>query len=121
MAESQILSVIRMWAAIAWADGQLADAEADGLRRLIKTAELTAEERAAAEKMIDTKVVLGDNDLTGLDPAARYGIYRAACKMAVVDHVFAAAERQMLDKLRVLLGITDEIASHIESGVPGIV
>jgi uncharacterized tellurite resistance protein B-like protein len=121
MAESQILSVIRMWAAIAWADGELAPAEADGLRRLIRTAELTADERTAAEQLLDAQVVLSDTDLRGVDPAARYGIYRAACKMAVVDHVFAAAERQMLDKLRVLLDISDEIASHIESGVPGIV
>jgi tellurite resistance protein len=121
MAESQILSVIRMWAAIAWADGELADAEADGLRRLIRTAELTPEERSEAEKLLEAKVVLTNTDLRDLDPAARYGIYRAACKMAVVDHVFAAAERQMLDKLRVVLDLSDEIANHIESGVPGIV
>lgn len=121
MAESQILSVIRMWAAIAWADGDLAEPEADGLRRLIKTADLTPAERTAAEQMIQRKVVLAERDFSELDPAARYGIYRAACKMAVVDHVFAVTERQMLDKMRTLLGLTDEVASHIESGVPGIV
>src|SRR5205814_8374401 len=38
MAESQLLSVIRMWAAVAWADGVLAEPEAEGLRRLIRTA-----------------------------------------------------------------------------------
>ena len=48
MAESQILSVIRMWAAVAWADGVLAEAEAEGMRRLIRNADLTDDERAAA-------------------------------------------------------------------------
>ena len=52
MAESQILSVIRMWAAVAWADGMLAEAEAEGLRRLIRAAELTADERAAAMQLL---------------------------------------------------------------------
>jgi hypothetical protein len=40
--------------------------------------------------------------------------------MAVVDHVFAQAERQMLDKLRGMLGIPAEIAQEIEADVPGI-
>ena len=48
MAETQILSVIRVWAAVAWADGVLAEAEADGMRRLIRSADLTPEEREIA-------------------------------------------------------------------------
>jgi uncharacterized membrane protein YebE (DUF533 family) len=120
MAESQILSAIRVWAAVAWADGVLADAEADGLRRLIRTADLTPEERAASVKLLDNKVDLPDTYLTNLNPDARRGVYRAACRMAVVDHVFAAAERALLDRLRVLLGIPAEIAMEIEADIPGI-
>ena len=51
MAESQILSVIRMWAAVAWADGAMAEAEAESLERLIRTAELTLDERAGARSL----------------------------------------------------------------------
>jgi uncharacterized membrane protein YebE (DUF533 family) len=120
MAESQLLSVIRVWAAVAWADGVLVDAEADGLRKLIRKADLATEERAAAARYLEAKVDLPDVDLQNLNPEARRGIYRAACRMAVVDHVFAHAERKMLDKLQHLLRIPSEIAVEIEADVPGV-
>ena len=120
MAESQILSVIRVWAAVAWADGMLAEAEADGMRRLIRNADLTNDERTAATKFLDGKIDLPEVYLQNLNPESRRGIYRAACRMAVVDHVFAHAERQMLDKLTVLLGIPKDIAVEIEADVPGL-
>lgn len=120
MAETQIMSVIRVWAAIAWADGVLAEAEADGLRRLIATAELTPEERTQAKTFVDERTALPETYLNTLKPEARRGIYRAACRMAVVDHVFAATERTMLDKLRDILGIPPETAQEIEADVPGL-
>lgn len=120
MAESQIMTVIRVWAAIAWADGILAEAEANGLRRLITTAELTAEERAQATTLVESRTTLPETYLDTLKPDARRGIYRAACRMAVVDRVFAASERTMLEKLRTLLGIPAELAQEIEADVPGL-
>jgi uncharacterized membrane protein YebE (DUF533 family) len=119
--ESQILNVIRMWAAIAWADGVLAPSEADGLRRLIRTAELTEEERAAAAPFLAQPVAMPETYLTNLTPLARRGVYRAACRVAVVDHVFTHTERKMLDRLRELLGISEDIAQQIEAEVPGLV
>jgi uncharacterized membrane protein YebE (DUF533 family) len=121
MAESQILSVIRMWAAIAWADGDLAEAESDGLRRLIRSADLTPEERTAATTLLDGPVALPETYLTTLTPEARRGVYRAACRMAIVDHVFTKTERTMLDRLREQLGIPAEVAQEIEADVPGLV
>ena len=120
MAESQILSVIRVWAAVAWADGMLAESEAEGLRRLIRTADLTNDERASALTYLDAKVDLPDPHLKNLNPESRRGIYRAACRMAVVDHVFAHAERKLLDRLQALLGIPLDIAQEIEADVPGM-
>ncbi len=120
MAESQILSVIRVWAAVAWADGVLAEAEAEGMRRLIRSADLTAEERSGASRFLDDKVDLPDVYLTNLSPDSRRGIYRAACRMAVVDHVFAHAERRMLDRLQGLLAIPRDIALEIEADIPGM-
>lgn len=121
MAESQIMSVIRVWAAVAWADGVLAEAEAHGLRRLITTAELTAEERTQARGFIDNKTSLPETYLTMLAPEARRGIYRAACRMAVVDRVVTSTERTTLGKLRDLLGIPADVAQEIEADVPGLV
>ncbi len=120
MAETQILSVIRVWAAVAWADGVLAEAEAEGLRRLVRTADLTAAERTAASAFLDARIELPDVYLKNLSPDARKGIYRAACRMAMVDHVFAHAERKMLDRLQTLLGIPSDIADEIEADVPGM-
>ena len=48
MAESPTLTVIRVWAAVAWADGVIAPAEADGFRRLIDASSLGPEDKALA-------------------------------------------------------------------------
>ncbi len=120
MAESALLSVIRMWAAVAWADGVLAEPEAEGLRRLIRTAELTPEERQASGGFLEAPVQLPETYLTSMTPESRRGVYRAACRMAVVDHVFSDTEKKLLAKLRELLAIPDDIASEIESDVPGL-
>jgi uncharacterized membrane protein YebE (DUF533 family) len=118
--ESQILQVIKVWAAVAWADGVLAEAEAEGMRRLIRTADLSNEERAQALGYLDTKTDLPELYLANLNPESRKGIYRAACRMAMVDHVFASAERRLLDRLLGVLGIPGDIAQEIEADVPGM-
>jgi uncharacterized membrane protein YebE (DUF533 family) len=120
MAESQILSVIRMWAAVAWADGVMADAELDSLNQLIRTADLTEDERTAARKFLHTRTGLPETYLTNLAPEARRGVYRAACRIAVVDRVFTATERALLDRMRNLLGVPAEVAQELEADVPGM-
>ena len=118
--ESQILSVIRMWAAVAWADGVMSETETESLSRLIRTADLTDSERAAARTFIETRTGLPETYLTNLTPEAKRGVYRAACRMAVVDHVFSVTERALLDRMAKLLGIPGEIAEEIEADVPGV-
>lgn len=120
MGESQILSVIRVWAAVAWADGMLAEAEAEGLRRLVRSADLSNDERRTANEFLDARVELPAIYLKNLNPESRRGIYRAACRMAIVDHVFTHAERKMLDRLQGMLGIPAEIAQEIEADIPGM-
>ena len=120
MAESQILSVIRMWAAVAWADGEMAESELVSLNRLIRTADLTEDERVAARSFLVTRTGLPETYLTNLAPEARYGVYRAACRMAVVDHLLTVTERALLDRMRNLLGIPADAAREIEGEVPGM-
>src|SRR6478672_6252104 len=120
MAESQMLNVIKIWAAVAWADGVLAAVEAEGMERLIRTADLTTADRATALGFLQARVELPDLQLKNLSPESRRGIYRAACRMAVVDHVFAHAERKLLDRLRDVLSIPTDIAEEIEADVPGL-
>jgi uncharacterized membrane protein YebE (DUF533 family) len=114
------LQVIEVWAAVAWADGALADSEASGLRAVIAAAELTAADRATALRFLDRKVELPDTYLAGLSAEARRGVYRAACRMAIVDRVLAASERSLLDRLRGKLDIPADIAVAIEAEVPGL-
>jgi uncharacterized membrane protein YebE (DUF533 family) len=121
MAESQILSVIRMWAAVAWADGVMSETELESLSRLIRTADLTEDERVAARGFLASKTGLPETYLTNLAPEARRGVYRAACRMAVVDHVFTVTERALLDRMRSLLGMPVEVAREIEAEVPGLI
>ena len=121
MAESQILSVIRVWAAVAWADGVMAESEAAGLRRLIAGADLSPAEKATAAKFVEASVDLPERFAARQHRSdARRGVYRAACRMAVVDHVFAKSERSMLDRLRTHLAIPADIAIEIEADVPGL-
>jgi uncharacterized membrane protein YebE (DUF533 family) len=121
MAESQILTVIRVWAAVAWADGVLAEGEAEGLRRLIRSAELTADEREQALETLEGEVKLPAAYLTNLAADARRGIYRAACRMAVVDHSLHVKERAVLDKLCGLLGVPEDVAKEIEADLPELI
>ena len=120
MADSPFLNVIRIWAATAWADGKLADAEAQALRRLIDGAELTEAERDAARGFLETKVELDEAGLAALSLDARRGVYRAACRMAVLDREVAQAERDMLIRLRDGLGLPGDEAKEIEQSVPGL-
>lgn len=120
MAESQILTVIRMWAAVAWADGAMSETEVDSLSRLVRTADLTEEERAVALTFLHTRVGLPETYLTNLTLDARRGVYRAACRLAVVDHVFSVTERALLDRLRNLLGVPPAVALEVESDIPGV-
>jgi len=121
MAESQILSVIRMWAAVAWADGVMSETEAESLSRLIRTADLTDSERAGAREFVLNRTEPPETYLTNLTPEARRGIYRASCRMAVVDHVFSVTERALLDRLRRLLGVPADVALEIEAEIPGMI
>lgn len=118
MSESQVSTVIRMWAAVAWADGTLARAESESLVRLIRAAELTADEREQAMDLLRAPVELSEIYLKTLSPVSRRGVYRAACKMAMVDRVLAPAERWMLDRLRDMLELTDEEAREVEADIP---
>ncbi len=119
MSESPTLTVIRMWAAVAWADGLIATAEADGFRRLIDASSLNDEERAMARSFLLEKVDLQEGSIRNLSNDARGGIYRAACRMALADSEVADSEQVLLDRLRNKLEIPLELAQQIEQQVPG--
>ena len=120
MAESPFLQVIRVWAAMAWADGKIADSEGDALRKLIGGADLSDDDRATATGYLATKVELDTSALAGLSLDARKGIYRAACRLAAVDRDVALGERSFLGRLSEGLLLDSEQVVEIERSVPGV-
>jgi uncharacterized membrane protein YebE (DUF533 family) len=116
--ESQFLSVIRVWAALAWADGVIADQEAAAMRRLIGGAELSEQERDTALSWLEQRVELDTSNIAALSEPARHGIYRAAVRLAGVDLVVADEERAFLVRLREGLGIDGPTAAELEASVP---
>ena len=120
MADSPFLTVIRIWAATAWADGKLADAEAHALRRLIDGAELDDGDRAAALAFLEQPTSLDGASLSSMSVEARRGVYRAACRMVVLDREVSTSERDLLADLRTRLSLAADEAKEIEQSVPGL-
>ncbi len=116
---THFLSVIRVWAALAWADGIIAHPEAVAMKRLIQTADLTDEEREIALGWLESEVELDTDSLASLGEDARLGIYQAAARLAAVDLEVAVEERAFLYRLREGLGIDPEKAKEIEAAIPG--
>jgi uncharacterized membrane protein YebE (DUF533 family) len=117
--ESQHLSVIRVWAALAWADGVIAPSEAAAMTRLIEgSAELSDDERKVAKGFLNSKIELDTTQMAGLSAEAREGIYRAAARLAHIDNDFAEAEQQFLERLRAGLSINEATAKKILESIP---
>lgn len=118
--ESRFLQVIKVWAALAWADGVISPAESVAMKKLIAAArQLSEEERTTALGWLRTKVDLDTDFLTSLAPDDRRGIYRAAAQLAAVDLEVATPERAFLVRLRHTLEIDENEASEIVAGIPG--
>src|SRR5262245_6551205 len=115
--ENQFMSVIRVWAALAWADDVIADQERAAMRRLIDGADLTDDERGTALSWLENKVELDTAGVKNLSDQARHGIYRAAVRLAMVDRDFAVEEKQFLGRLRTGLSIDEETAREIAASV----
>jgi tellurite resistance protein len=100
------MSVLQVWVALAWADGVIAPAEAEALRRLIAVAPVEEPERALALSWLDERQ---------LGTESRQGVYQAAVRLARIDLDVASQERALLERLRDTLGIDAATAADIES------
>jgi uncharacterized membrane protein YebE (DUF533 family) len=116
MAE-QNLKVIKVWAALVWADGLVAHKEGDALRRLIDNADLTEEEKDIALDYLDEEIALDTAGLAELGAVEREEIYRAAVRLSAVDDDIAEEEIDFLGRLRRGLALDDALAEQIESDV----
>jgi hypothetical protein len=112
-----LLAVIRVWAAIAWADGELKAIEGEALRRLIGRASLGEGDRAAALGLLDRRVDLDTAGLAGLDLAQRLGVYRAAVRLARIDRTVAPEEEALLGRLARGLGLEAAAVRAVDDAV----
>jgi uncharacterized membrane protein YebE (DUF533 family) len=113
--ESPYMSVLRVWVALAWADGVVAPAEAEALRRLIAVAPIEEAERAVALAWMDDPIELDASRLRKLGTESRHNVYQAAVRLARIDLNLAAQERALLERLRQALHIDRATAAAIES------
>src|SRR5262249_2178348 len=111
--ENPALTIFKIWAAMAWADGTLDPAEADTLRKLMEAAGVTRADREHAARWLEAPVELDVPSVTGLGESTRRGIYRVAAKLAAIDLEVSAPEKELLEKLRGLLAISPEEARRI--------
>jgi uncharacterized membrane protein YebE (DUF533 family) len=119
MSETPYMSCLRVWVAMAWADGVIAPAEAEALRRLIALAPIQEPEREVARGWLSQPVELDLEYVRTLGNEARRGVYQAAARMAKVDMTMDPQERALLDRLRDALGIDPAVAADIESKAAG--
>jgi uncharacterized membrane protein YebE (DUF533 family) len=116
-AETPYMAVLRVWAAMAWADGVIAPAEAEALRRLVAVAPIQPAEREVALAWLDQPVELDTRYVSRLSSESRRGVYRAAVRLARVDLHVADQERALLDQLKDALGLDGPAAEAIEAEV----
>ncbi|PRQ04239.1 Tellurite resistance protein TerB [Enhygromyxa salina] len=118
MPHPQVMFMLRLLAAVSWADGELAANEAAAVERLMAAADLDDDERAEAQTWLTMPVDLGEVDIEGLSDNQRLATYQAAVRVALSDEKLAEAERTFLDRIREVLGLSPEQAAEIEDEMP---
>lgn len=112
-----LMRVIRVWAAMAWADGVIASAESAAIKKVIELANLSDEQAKLALGWLESQVDLDTAGLEDLSQAAREGIYRAAIRLVNVDLDVATEELTMLERLRQALDIDATRAAELDKEV----
>jgi uncharacterized membrane protein YebE (DUF533 family) len=101
-------------AAIAWADGQLDQDEADAIVRAAADEGLELEEIAEIEEATRTKVDLGVIDRSTMSKEDRLFVYAIACWIARMDGKVTDEETKALGALGERLGIPERPRAHVE-------
>jgi len=120
MSQNNFFDAVKIWAAMAWADGVVSEEEALAMKSIIKVGMLSAEERKTALSWLENKVELETEELGKLSKESRRRIYLSATRVAAIDKDVADAELKFLKRLRDALGIDDALAKEIHASVPNM-
>jgi uncharacterized membrane protein YebE (DUF533 family) len=93
-------------AAIAWADGQLGQQEAEGIRSAAQQLSLTAEDTAALEQALTRPISLDEVETVRMARLTRLFTYAVACWVTTLDGLISAPEQTALDQLGDRLGLS---------------
>ncbi len=107
------MTIVRVWAASAWADGTMHPAELGALRRCIEESELSPEERGEATILLTAPGELDLQEVQTLKPETREGVYRAALGIVRLDREVSEEEIDFLEKLRGALLLDDATIDRI--------
>jgi uncharacterized tellurite resistance protein B-like protein len=108
-----ILLSIRLSAAVAWVDGELAEEEVAICERLIEHPSLDDEDREAARSWLAAPFEFDPTDVS-LSERQRFTAYAAAVRTARSDGEVVEAEQVLLRRIRDELAIDAEQAQEIE-------
>ena len=118
--------IMGLLVAMAWADGVLEPEEKDGIRDAAKTLNLNQELRNRLESFMEEAVPISSVDFESLNPRDREFAYVACAWMARVDSGVDDSERDLLEKIGMLLEIPsgrrnqlDELAFDLDAPSEG--
>jgi uncharacterized membrane protein YebE (DUF533 family) len=110
------MRIVQLWAAAAWADGELHPSEGAALGRLIDACDdLTKEERQEAARLLHAPPHIDLAEAKRLPAVAREGVYRAALGIVRLDRKVTDSERAFLDRLRAALDLDAAIIARIDA------
>ena len=113
----EMLTILRMWAGAAWADGELHPSEEAALRRLIDASEeeLGKDGKATALALLSAPPVVKPEEVGKLASASREGVYRAALGIVRLDGKVTGDEEAWVVRLRERLNLDPAVLAKIDA------
>jgi len=116
MSQKPFLEAVRIWAAAAWADGELDAKEAAMVRGMIVAGPLDEQEQALASTWLHARVHVDSIDLGRVSAAGRRDIFLSAVRVALADGRLVRMERSFLAQLQRMLDIDADTAKDVVRG-----
>lgn len=108
-------AIARLWAAAAWADGELHPAEAAAYHRFLEAAGLDEAQKQQAEGFLAKQPAVSFDEVEKLSTPAKEGLYRAIIGLVLIDGKVTDDELQFVTRLRDQLALDPATIQRIES------
>lgn len=112
---NESFAIARLWAAAAWADGELHPSEAAAYYRFLEAAGLDDAQKQQAEGFLAKKPAVSFDEVEQLSTPAKEGLYRAIIGLVLIDGKVTDDELQFVTRLRDQLALDPATIARIES------